>query len=261
MSNPSVSLAAIAAGSVFRSDSQLVRLLQEADQVKGAMFGIVDFSNLAIAYAGNRVGEWLGVQASDLVAGGIRQMLAYVQPDQLQHLALIQAAYLQHARSTDFDPRSVRYLDLSWTAVTPKGSLPLISTMIALTFAPSRDLGWSVCFQVKDNDESLQHLVECRKLLRQIKERHNEIYVHAALEIPTRPGTIQTTHPVIEKVTPRELEVLVLIAKGYSTPDIATQLAIAANTVESHRKKLLEKFDARNVAELIKKASKVYWLE
>jgi DNA-binding NarL/FixJ family response regulator len=79
--------------------------------------------------------------------------------------------------------------------------------------------------------------------------------------VPQGPNTIQTTNPVLERITPRELEVLVLIAKGYSTPDIAAQLAIAANTVESHRKKLLEKFEAKNVAELIKKASKVYWLE
>jgi DNA-binding CsgD family transcriptional regulator len=257
----SVSLNTVAAGSIFKNDPQLLTLLREADQVKNAVFGVVDFSNLAIAHAGNGVADWLGIQANDVVSGGIRQMLAYVQPEQMQHLAMIQAAYLQHARSAAFNPQSVRYMDLSWTAVTPKGSQPLLSTMVALTFTPSRELGWSVCFQVKDNDESLQYLVECRKLLRQIKERHNEIYVHPALEIPTRPGTIQTTHPVIDKVTPRELEVLVLIAKGYSTPDIASQLAIAANTVESHRKKLLEKFDARNVAELVKKASKVYWLE
>jgi DNA-binding CsgD family transcriptional regulator len=259
--NASVSLNAVAAGSTFKNDLQLSSLLREADQVKNAVFGVVDFSNLSIAHAGHGVGDLLGVQAADIVSGGIRQMLAYVQPEQMEHLAMIQAAYLQHARSAAFDPRAIRFMDLSWTAITPKGSQPLISTMVALTFTPTRDLGWSVCFQVKDNDESLQHLFECRKLLRQIKERHNEIYVHPALEIPTRPGTIQTTHPVIDKVTPRELEVLVLIAKGYSTPDIATTLAIAANTVESHRKKLLEKFDARNVAELVKKASKVYWLE
>ncbi len=261
MSSISANLNTVAATSIFKNDPQLLKLLHEADQIRNALFGVVDFSNLSIAHAGNAVGEWLGVQASDLLTGGIRQLISLVQSDQIQHLALIQAAYLQHARSADFDPGAVRYLDLSWTAVTPKGSQPLISTMVALTFSPTRDLGWSVCFQVKDNEESLQHLVECRKILRQIKERHNAVYVHPALEVPTRPGTILTTHPVIEKVTPRELEVLVLIAKGYSTPDIAIQLAIAANTVESHRKKLLEKFDARNVAELIKKASKVYWLE
>jgi DNA-binding CsgD family transcriptional regulator len=254
-------LSALAAGSVFKNDASLLRLLQESDELPQTVFGVIDFSNLVIAYAGKRISEWTGLQASDLVSGGIRSILGFVQPEQLQHLALIQAAFLQQVRAPEFDPRTVRYLDMAWTAVTPSGKLPLLSTMVALTYTSSRDLGCAVCFQVKDNEESLELLQKSKRLLRSIKERHNEIYVHPTTVVPDRPGTIQTTNPIIDKITPRELEVLVLIAKGYSTPDIASHLAIAANTVESHRKKLLEKFDARNVAELMKKASKVYWLE
>jgi DNA-binding CsgD family transcriptional regulator len=256
-----ISLNSIAGGPIFQGDTMLANLLREADEVPNCALGIVDFARQSVAYAGATFEKWTGIPNSELTNGGIRRIVSFVQPEQLPHLALIQAAFVQHARSADFDPRSVRFLDLSWSAMLPGGALPLLSTMLALTYTPNRDLGWAICFQVRDDENSLELLHTCKRLLRSIKERHNEIYIHPPSTIPDRPGTIQTTSPILEKITPRELEVLVLIAKGFSTPDIASQLSIAANTVESHRKKLLEKFEAKNVAELIKKASKVFWLE
>ena len=64
-----------------------------------------------------------------------------------------------------------------------------------------------------------------------------------------------------QKVTAREREVAVLLSQGYSTRAIGEKLRISFNTVESHRKNLLEKFCARNTAELVSKASKVLWLQ
>ena len=55
-------------------------------------------------------------------------------------------------------------------------------------------------------------------------------------------------------VTPKEKEVLQLLAEGMSSKQIATKLTISFHTVESHRKSLRQKFGARNVAEMITKA-------
>lgn len=55
-------------------------------------------------------------------------------------------------------------------------------------------------------------------------------------------------------ITPREKEVLELVAKGFSTKQIADQLDISIRTVESHRINMLKKFKVSNTAELIKKA-------
>jgi DNA-binding CsgD family transcriptional regulator len=46
-----------------------------------------------------------------------------------------------------------------------------------------------------------------------------------------------------------------------STKDIGVIMNITDNTVETYRRNLLEKFEAKNAAELVKKASKIYWLE
>ncbi len=61
-------------------------------------------------------------------------------------------------------------------------------------------------------------------------------------------------------VSKREKEILQLLADGYSAKEIASMLFISATTVITHRKNLIEKFNVRNTAELIKKATKFYWL-
>lgn len=57
-----------------------------------------------------------------------------------------------------------------------------------------------------------------------------------------------------DKLTPREREVLQLIAEGHSNREIAEQLTISIKTVESHRAHLMEKLDLHNTAELTRYA-------
>lgn len=54
--------------------------------------------------------------------------------------------------------------------------------------------------------------------------------------------------------TPREIEILLLIAKGMQTKEIAENLKIAEHTVRTHRKNILEKAGCKNSTELVKKA-------
>lgn len=55
-------------------------------------------------------------------------------------------------------------------------------------------------------------------------------------------------------LTTREKEVLELIAEGLTNNEIAQKLFISVSTVDTHRKNLLAKFEAKNIASLIKAA-------
>jgi Response regulator containing a CheY-like receiver domain and an HTH DNA-binding domain len=55
----------------------------------------------------------------------------------------------------------------------------------------------------------------------------------------------------VAKLTKRETEILKLIANGTTTPHIAELLFLSKFTVENHRKNILQKLKAKNVAELI----------
>lgn len=59
-------------------------------------------------------------------------------------------------------------------------------------------------------------------------------------------------HPAPETniLSPREIEVLTLLAKGHSGPDIAASLGIALRTVDVHRRNIMRKTALRNVVEL-----------
>jgi two-component system, NarL family, response regulator NreC len=55
-------------------------------------------------------------------------------------------------------------------------------------------------------------------------------------------------------LTPREREVLKLVAEGRSSPEIARELNLSVKTVEGHRGRIMAKLDAKNVAGLVRHA-------
>jgi DNA-binding NarL/FixJ family response regulator len=55
-------------------------------------------------------------------------------------------------------------------------------------------------------------------------------------------------------LTRREKEVIQLISEGLSNKEIGEKLILSTHTIDSHRKNLLSKFNAKNKAELVKKA-------
>jgi len=56
------------------------------------------------------------------------------------------------------------------------------------------------------------------------------------------------------ELTPREWEILQLVAEGRSTREIASSLNLSAKTVENHRQSVMNKLDLHNVADLTKYA-------
>jgi two-component system response regulator NreC len=64
----------------------------------------------------------------------------------------------------------------------------------------------------------------------------------------------------IGDITRREKEILHLIGAGFSTKQIADQLFISINTVQTHRSNLLRKLQVKNSMELIREVSKAFWL-
>jgi DNA-binding CsgD family transcriptional regulator len=59
----------------------------------------------------------------------------------------------------------------------------------------------------------------------------------------------------IPQLTKREKEVLQLIAEGKTTALMAKHLFVSPLTIETHRRNLLQKFEVKNVASLIKIAA------
>jgi len=60
--------------------------------------------------------------------------------------------------------------------------------------------------------------------------------------------------PAADNLTPRQRQVLQLIAGGHSTKEIAYRLELSVKTVETHRAQLMERLEIRDIAGLVKYA-------
>jgi len=58
----------------------------------------------------------------------------------------------------------------------------------------------------------------------------------------------------LAQLTPREHEVMEMVTDGKSNKDIAHTLGVSAKTVEAHRARVMERMDARSLADLVKMA-------
>ncbi|MFM9838658.1 MAG: response regulator transcription factor, partial [Cyclobacteriaceae bacterium] len=59
----------------------------------------------------------------------------------------------------------------------------------------------------------------------------------------------------IPPLTKREKEILRMIVDGKTSIEIAEELFVSPLTIETHRRNLMQKFDVKNVAALIKIAT------
>jgi DNA-binding NarL/FixJ family response regulator len=64
----------------------------------------------------------------------------------------------------------------------------------------------------------------------------------------------RTGTPAPDILTPREREVLQLVAEGLTSKEIGTRLGTTLKTVETHRTNVIRKLDLHSVAELTKYA-------
>lgn len=85
-----------------------------------------------------------------------------------------------------------------------------------------------------------------------------DIYIHPAmtrallkLNAPTSPAPKDQE---TEKLTPREIEVLTLIAQGYTNRQTADKLTLSIRTVESHRANIMNKLHLQSRVELVRYA-------
>jgi len=61
----------------------------------------------------------------------------------------------------------------------------------------------------------------------------------------------------LDRLTPRQVEVLRLVADGYRTREIATRLKLSVKTVESHRGQIMKRLDIHDLVNLVRYAMRV----
>ncbi|HRC32391.1 MAG TPA: response regulator transcription factor [Bacteroidia bacterium] len=62
---------------------------------------------------------------------------------------------------------------------------------------------------------------------------------------------VKPTFNILETLTARETEIVKLICKEYTTPEMADKLFLSPRTIEGHRNSIMEKTHARNTAGIV----------
>lgn len=81
------------------------------------------------------------------------------------------------------------------------------------------------------------------------------------IESVAGPGPARRTGNPLDGLSPREKEILQLIAEEHTSSEIAQALFISEKTVEKHRASLMEKLNVRNMAGLVRMALKYHLVE
>ncbi|HWM48432.1 MAG TPA: response regulator [Xanthobacteraceae bacterium] len=94
--------------------------------------------------------------------------------------------------------------------------------------------------------------VDAQGLLRAIRRAHErDAHVRATRE------EMDALHALVEKLTPREYEVLTHVIAGRLNKQIAGDLGTVEKTIKVHRGRMMDKMGVRSVAELVRLADKV----
>lgn len=80
------------------------------------------------------------------------------------------------------------------------------------------------------------------------------MYVSPAISKPIADACSTGSDAMADPLTPREVQVLQLIASGHTTAEVAKELKLSVKTAESYRTRLMEKLDIHETASLVRYA-------
>lgn len=84
-----------------------------------------------------------------------------------------------------------------------------------------------------------------------------KVLVRAYLDQTPRPSSLhQQPQDKLTILTPREIEVLKLVAAGHTSQEIADQLVVSIKTIQAHRANIMEKLELRDITQLVRFAIK-----
>lgn len=124
----------------------------------------------------------------------------------------------------------------------------------AWTTSAAFDAGARACLLTSCPGEALVQALDavacgtgyiCPRIIDRVsRTRHTSVQIPNAVPCPPPPDAL----------TPKEREVLQLVAEGHATKEIAGQLEISHKTVETHRTNITRKLGLRNVSQMTRYA-------
>ncbi|MFV0592052.1 MAG: response regulator transcription factor [Draconibacterium sp.] len=206
--------------------SFLIQISNCCKTEKNLIVGVYDIHTNKILYCSNALENVLGYFPASIIGNGWELWYKKINPAEAQAIK-DKIIFLKKEIICGVSPKA---LSFNYHIRARFGKLVLINHELSL-------------YRIQDHFIALNYLYDISQ-----KEKIERLLGDK------KPAVLQNAGNI--PISKREKEVLVLISKGFSSKQIADELYISNHTAVAHRKSLIEKFNVKNTAQLIKEASK-----
>jgi DNA-binding CsgD family transcriptional regulator len=200
--------------------------------------------------------EVTGYPSSQILGQGLSWWFSVIHPEDVDSMLNL---IFQHCFLLPVNKRLNKPFRLEYRVRSATGEwiwLHETKCVISVTQEGKNELILGRLVEISDIKKEDDYLL--RKLMKE--DGNTNPLLRAAMPVIASGNTKPRNLSGITMPTKREKEILHLIGEGYSTKQIADKLHISINTVETHRRHLLEKIQVKNSMELIKQTSNAHWL-
>lgn len=240
-------------------DDQKIKLF--LDEFQDVAFFIFDYCKRKFCYANAKVFDLVGYTISDLTNASFEDISTIVHPDDYPDWLLNLVTASEDFKTKGIHKGEFAIRELNYRIKHSHNFWVWLYLWVTpFRFDPNGKVK-SVIGLVKDvSKEKEKESFLLNEIAKREQSAHNLKMVMGNYQKINKLDHHRLLANINEKISPREIEVLQLIAEGYSNKEIAEALFISPNTAVTHRKNLLSKFQVKNSAELVKEASKMFWL-
>jgi DNA-binding NarL/FixJ family response regulator len=138
------------------------------------------------------------------------------------------------------------------TKLVPESKVIILTMHASPTYATEAFLAGAAGYLLKRSaaselSQAIQSVLQGRQYL-------TPLITKDVLDSVFKPSTGERGTPASTALTPRQREVLQLVAEGRGTKEIATILSVSVKTVEFHRSRIMQQLDIHTTADLTKYA-------
>lgn len=205
--------------------TRIFEILDTSDDTKGLKIAVSVLGNKKLLHCNNAFKQFVGCKMAGLQEKGWDHWYEHICPKEVLRIK----NRIRNFCSNSFDQKSIT---MRYHVFNGVDDYIFLRHEMVLHRMENHTLSLSYFFDVSEK-ERIEHCLQQKR--QRVTDEPN----------------------MIAQISPREEEVLRLVADGHSSKQIANMLYISNHTAISHRKHLIEKFGVKNTAQLIKKASRL----
>ncbi len=247
---------------------EIESLIDQLEKKGDCFCSIISFYTRSLAYVSSSFEQITGYKIENTTPNGFDFLLSIIEKSFYPYIMMKQTEYIKEINNPKFEYRKPSAMEFGFDLMHKSGNVfPVRLIIVILEYEPGGDMRTIFVVWIPTNELSKEAWSDKKALVwNELTDLHRLLFSPGSLPKQKRDVSNPLTRgkkPILNppKLSFREQQLLLLLAKGQSLKEGAKSMKIGYTTAETYRKNLFKKFESKSAAELIRKASKVYWLE